>query len=217
MWLDDVIPHQTIRSVWGNSIRNRVVQTFDTIAERDAHTAGLPDGAVATVTAEKVDFVLVGGAWWVLDMDYRSYPAQWWWDSLGGAGVPVLAGADVVWKNQMGTIHALGTMSYTVQSASTRIGVVYIRAPVGSNKVGMMGAAKVHHTGLGLTYGGVASYAGSPAGSAFSAVLVQSGGNGVPPTPVVPGGANPGGAAGQLDAYINLTYISSPAIYQHQN
>lgn len=44
-WIADVVTRTTIRSVWGNQIRDRTVQAFANAGERDAH-ATVPDGAL---------------------------------------------------------------------------------------------------------------------------------------------------------------------------
>jgi hypothetical protein len=51
-WISDVVPYSTILSTWGNNIRNRIVQTFDSVAEMNSHAASLPDGSLATVPGD---------------------------------------------------------------------------------------------------------------------------------------------------------------------
>ena len=63
MWLDDVLPQATIRSVWGNSVRDRIVQTFDTMAEANSHLSVLPDGATCYVAATQDTYVRRAGVW----------------------------------------------------------------------------------------------------------------------------------------------------------
>ena len=63
MWIDDVVPYNTIESGWGNAVRDRVVQTFATQAERDAHLASLPEGALCQQQDTKVLYVKRSGAW----------------------------------------------------------------------------------------------------------------------------------------------------------
>lgn len=64
-WISDVITRTTITSVWGNAIRDRVVHTFDSHAERDAHPS-LPNGVVCFTADDNLLWRKVGGAWWPL-------------------------------------------------------------------------------------------------------------------------------------------------------
>jgi hypothetical protein len=48
-WISDVVPYSTILSTWGNSIRDRIVQTFSDGNEMAAHAGSLPDGSLATL------------------------------------------------------------------------------------------------------------------------------------------------------------------------
>lgn len=63
MWIDDVVTLTTIASTWGNNIRNRIVQTFDTISEANTRLAALPDGARCYVAATALEYVKRSGAW----------------------------------------------------------------------------------------------------------------------------------------------------------
>ena len=51
-WIDDVVTRTTIRSVWGNGIRDAAVLHYATVAERDA-TAHPVDGMVCSTTADR--------------------------------------------------------------------------------------------------------------------------------------------------------------------
>jgi len=75
-WLDDVLPQTTIRSVWGNTVRNQLVQSFANVPERDSHAASLPDGALAYCIAEDRLFMRRAaspGGWRTMSMPYTSY------------------------------------------------------------------------------------------------------------------------------------------------
>lgn len=62
-WIADVITHTTILSTWGNSIRDRVVQTFDSLAEANTHLS-VPDGALMRVpTVDRHLYQKQSGAW----------------------------------------------------------------------------------------------------------------------------------------------------------
>lgn len=62
-WLADVVPYTPIQSVWGNGVRNRIVQTFTDAAERNTHTAALPDGALAFTADTGTLWLKRAGAW----------------------------------------------------------------------------------------------------------------------------------------------------------
>src|SRR5436189_6225534 len=61
--LDDVITQTTIRSVWGNTLRDQAVTQYATVAERDAKTSVTPDGSLCTVTATGIVYVKWSGTW----------------------------------------------------------------------------------------------------------------------------------------------------------
>jgi hypothetical protein len=60
--IPNVSPNELIESAWGNTIRDHVVQTFATVAERDTWT-GAPNGAVAMTLDSGTLWKRVGGAW----------------------------------------------------------------------------------------------------------------------------------------------------------
>lgn len=62
-WLPDVAPYGTIQSLWGNSIRDRVVQTFADRAEADSHLASLPNGAVVHLDSDGTLLTKTAGVW----------------------------------------------------------------------------------------------------------------------------------------------------------
>lgn len=63
VWIDDVVAHTTIRSVWGNQVRDRVVQTFGTLAEAQTHLAALPQGSVIHTDDSGLLYHKFAGAW----------------------------------------------------------------------------------------------------------------------------------------------------------
>jgi len=63
MWIDDVVSHATIRSTWGNSIRDRVVKDFANAADRDSHTAQVVDGTLATTADDQRLWRKHAGVW----------------------------------------------------------------------------------------------------------------------------------------------------------
>ena len=56
-WIDDVVTHTTIRSVWGNTIRDHVVQVFTNRSERDTNAAKMIEGDLCYVVTEKALYV----------------------------------------------------------------------------------------------------------------------------------------------------------------
>ena len=63
-WLTDVAPYTVIQSAWGNSVRDRIVQTFTDMNEANAHLAALPDGALVNIGTTL--YIKRGGAWKLL-------------------------------------------------------------------------------------------------------------------------------------------------------
>ena len=66
MWIADVVTLQTVSSVDHNNRRDRLVQTFDSMAEANAHVATLPDGALCAIAPSEAIYVRRGGAWHLL-------------------------------------------------------------------------------------------------------------------------------------------------------
>jgi hypothetical protein len=64
-WINDVAPNQAIASSWGNGVRNQIVQSFTSVAERNLHTS-IPDGSL--VYCADVDIIY---------MRKRSNPDGW--------------------------------------------------------------------------------------------------------------------------------------------
>lgn len=62
-YIADVAPSTTIRSVWGNQIRDATVAAYSSTAERDLKTSVTPDGALCTVAATGLAYVKSSGAW----------------------------------------------------------------------------------------------------------------------------------------------------------
>lgn len=63
MWIDDVVSLATIQSVWGNNVRNRLVQTFANMAEANTRLAALPTGAVCHLDDTGLMYHKYGGIW----------------------------------------------------------------------------------------------------------------------------------------------------------
>jgi hypothetical protein len=63
MWIADVAPYATIQSLWGNNVRDRVVQTFTDPSEANAHVASLPEGATCVIASSGLEYVKRSGVW----------------------------------------------------------------------------------------------------------------------------------------------------------
>lgn len=75
-WIDDVVTHTTIRSVWGNTIRDHTVGIFANVAERNANGPKVIEGALTWSIAEAELAVRRASTplgWWILDQPLRSY------------------------------------------------------------------------------------------------------------------------------------------------
>lgn len=62
-WLTDVATGQQILSSWGNSIRNRIVQTFTDVSEMNSKIGVVPNGSIANLDAGGPTYRLYGGTW----------------------------------------------------------------------------------------------------------------------------------------------------------
>lgn len=60
-WLTDVAPYSVIQSSWGNSVRDRIVQTFADWNEANAHIGQLPENSIAAIGAYY--YRKLSGAW----------------------------------------------------------------------------------------------------------------------------------------------------------
>src|SRR5262245_3369214 len=61
-WITDVAPQTTIRSVWGNSVRDCIVHQFADLTEANAHA--LPNGTHAAIAG--VPYLRKAGVWTLL-------------------------------------------------------------------------------------------------------------------------------------------------------
>lgn len=87
MWIDDVIPGAVIRSAaWGNTVRDRIVQTYATRAERDAHP--LPDGSLCTTAEDRRLWQYRGdlARWIIVNEPWQDYAARV--DVASTSGIP---------------------------------------------------------------------------------------------------------------------------------
>jgi len=79
-WIPDVVPDQTISSTaWGNLIRDRVVQVFDSVADRNAN-AVVREGMLAWARAEHRLSVWVDSttSWVTVLEPYRTFTPRLW-------------------------------------------------------------------------------------------------------------------------------------------
>lgn len=63
MWIDDVVTHTTIRSVWGNQVRDRLVQTFADMGEANTRLAALPTGSVCHLDSTGLLYHKFANSW----------------------------------------------------------------------------------------------------------------------------------------------------------
>jgi len=77
-WIDDVVTHTTIRSVWGNSVRDRVVHQFATTAERDGPTVHPVDGMCCHTAADHRLWRYRGdlARWTIVDEPWQPWTPQ---------------------------------------------------------------------------------------------------------------------------------------------
>jgi hypothetical protein len=211
-WIDDVITRTTIRSVWGNAIRDRVVHQFASKAERDASNVHPVEGMCCQLADSGFMYVRRQGAWWVLAMPWAPFnPKAWFapttspttYTPLGIASTQVAS-----WCQSMGRCHVIAQFVANLPPATGgQTNFVFAGVPITATLGGPGGVALVTNQGNGLQYGGGCrwTFNDTPNGSAFG---VRNAGPGVPPDAVIPSSS----ATQALFFDINVTYQVAPVV-----
>jgi hypothetical protein len=153
-WIDDVVTHTTITSVWGNKIRNRVVHQFTTKAERDGAGVVPVEGMVCHVADVNIVYVRTDGAWWVLAMPWRSYTASVWTIySSTLTAAQVLQTFHARWRQTMGSCQALLWAQCHPVTDNVDLNVVFT-LPVASIRNGDLGQARLYSNHNAVVNGG---------------------------------------------------------------
>ena len=191
-WIDDVVSHTTIRSVWGNNIRNHVVHTVASKAERDA-TVVPQEGMRVYCADTRFTYVRVGSAWWVESMPWAPFTPRAWMGTVLSAmtevGVPSIQVAS--WRQSMGHAWVRATYGVSVGAISNVNSYLLVFVPVATSASGGLGAARAYEGNSGIIRGGAMGfYDHTAAGS--RAILNGVAGQPANATINVPGGTTVG-------------------------
>lgn len=203
MWLDDVASLQTIQSVWGNSVRNRIVQTFDTKTERDSHNAALPNGSVAVTLDTGIVYVKQAGAWSVLEMPWRTFTmAVWGLQGTTPTALTIVSTTFARWRQSLGRCEVTAQCVADMGPLFNVNAQVLIGVPTPMVRTGGAGVAKVFTNAQALNYGGWAhTYDGNR-------VIVANVGQAAPPNAII--NVPSGNTYVNVDA--NLSYECSATV-----
>jgi len=210
-WIDDVVSHTTIRSVWGNQVRDRVVHVFASKAERDAQ-AHPQDGMLCHTSDTHITYVRVSGQWWVLAMPWRAYTPKSWFADVNGNGrtsMSIVSTQAAQWTQSLGQAHVIGQYVAALPPSTTPFDViVYVGVPATAVAGGPGGYARLVSAATAAAYGGGCSYQfnDTPAGSGY--LVVNAG------QQVVPSNATLRNATTSVNVFtdVNLTYPVDPTV-----
>ena len=210
-WIDDVVTHTTIRSVWGNTMRDHVVHVFASKAERDAQAVPR-DGMLCHTSDTHITYVRVGGAWYVLAMPWRPFTPKAWFADVNGNGRTLMGNSSVqvaLWSQSMGQCHVVAQYVAVLPATTSPTDVtVNVGVPLTAAAGGPAGYARIVASSTAAAYGGGTSYAfnDSPSGSGYLVVNVGH--------QVVPSNATIRNATTAINLFVdtNLTYACDPTV-----
>jgi hypothetical protein len=202
-WIDDVVTRTTIRSVWGNSIRDSVVLHFATKAERNT-TAHPVDGMCCYCADTQSVYLYRAGAWWPAVTPWRSFTATLWfyrglsgaWFSQTGTGFQ-----EARIQRQMDTVYVRCVAGWDSQQAAPSQAAIQLPVPHAEAVGWAFGNGWVQDPGAGMRYkGGGLTVAVIPPGGqqALQVIDMQTG-----------GGAQTAGATGSI--IIDAAYVTTQA------
>lgn len=208
-WLDDVVPQTTIRSVWGNSIRDRVVMTYANKGERDAQPSP-KEGMVCHVADIDIVYLRHANTWQVLEMPWRPFtPRAYQADVNGNGRIQLgLSSTQVAqWKQTLGRCSVLGQFVAVIPATTSPYDLtIYLWAPVTAQAGGPAGYARLVPASTAVAHGGGANFNFHDApGSGF---LVVNVGPGVSANATIRNSTN----SINLFCDENLTYACDPTV-----
>jgi hypothetical protein len=163
-----------------------VVHAFTNKAERDSSPAGAVDGLVCMTLDTGNVYVRRGGAWWVLEMPWRSF-APYVWGNLPGSGI----GAGIIqstvarWRQSLGACRVQGYFTADFAPFVNVDARIQVYTPVRCASPGPVGGASVYVNSSGLQSGGLASWEDNSflggMGNVGSRVSIKNGGDRVIP------------------------------------
>lgn len=175
-WIDDVVTHTTIRSVWGNTIRDRVVHQFASKAERDAATVVPVEGMMCQLADSGFVYVRRQNAWWVLAMPAAPYtPAAW--GSPANTAVSPLAvpSGSGTWWQAMGIAHCRAAYQVDMGGLVAVPAWIFVNTPVTVAAAGPTGPVRITVNATGNAFGGWSTwYDNNTGGAQGSRCLVGS-------------------------------------------
>jgi hypothetical protein len=206
-WIGDVAPYDTIQSLWGNTIRDHVVQVVGSKAERDA-TIAPKEGMVVHVTDTHITYVRVGSAWWVLGMPPRSpgtilgyaAPLSSAWSTMA----PSSGGFS--WRQAMGHGTLLGSAGYMVPLTGVNYWIAFA-LPVAATFGSPMGTARVYVASKGTISGGHAAWMDNGGTGGVSRLIVGTAGQDLAATAVV---NCPAGQGAAINIDVAVSFMCDP-------
>jgi hypothetical protein len=138
-WIADAVPYATIRSSWGNTVRDHVYQSFASVAERDAQAVP-KEGMKCWCTAEQIEFVYTQGQWWTTDADWRQY-TQHAWGSVMGPLTPT--GTPTAWFKISGKRHVDVMFIGTFTPSNANAGAAQFSLPLPLAVPGALGIGRL--------------------------------------------------------------------------
>jgi hypothetical protein len=131
----DVAPEQKISSAWGNEVRDRTVQLFASVAERDASGWAPPNGAVCVTQDTYTLWLRVAGAWAAKHPFAMAGNASVTTDGFGNFQVNLPAGGKLLGASGNGAQTAypsLVLVNYTDGPVGAGYVIFNIRNPAGA-------------------------------------------------------------------------------------
>lgn len=121
-YLNDVAPFDTIQSLWGNTVRDRTVTPYDSIAQRDAQAHPL-EGMLCTTAADHRLWRYQSGRWTILDEPWQG------WTVTGAIGNTPIAVQNDWAQNKMTGQHVVVQWAVKILNQGYSGGAVYFSLP----------------------------------------------------------------------------------------
>lgn len=213
-WMPDVAPATTIRSAWGNAIRDRVVFQFATVADRD-NKAQPVDGMLAWTRQERslwlYTSIFTNSMWRVVFEPWHSVPIGTISITAGTAAAVGTGG--VAYVRRYDVEHAEFRCHIAVGEVSPGVapGAPVVIFPGGyamDGGHGDAGHAVMWDAVTGLPLGGIAQLGGTPSESGFTLSQAGDGAVLLPPVAAGPDRTHWSGEAGSiLNTRLHVNYF----------
>ncbi len=210
-WLADVAPYDTIQSLWGNTVRDRIVHPFASRAERNAQAAP-KQGTMCWCQDVATLYVWHNSAWVVVQMPWRNYTAKAWAVDPNNVAsrlpLNVTGQVKASWRQCLGVCQVSADYQAALQPNTSPVSYwLAVGGPATDLNSGTGGAVYAYNATTGLMHGGACSWLANdtPTGSVF---LLNNVGPGVPPNSTVQSTTGPGAVS--LGFGLTLTYACDP-------